>query len=147
MEYWKFKAVDRLREYTAQRTAILNIAEEIARLESEATSIKSATTDGTPVKGGGSTREDRMLSNIVQRAELQLMLERAKISVRTVERGLSVLSSQERSLLDRMYITPERGAVKRIMEENGLLEESSLYRRVNKALVHFTVAMYGATEN
>lgn len=147
MEYWKFKAVDRLREYTAQRASILNITEEIARLESEATSIKSATGDGTQVKGGGSTREDRMLSNIVQREELKLMLDRAKIAVRTTERGLSVLQPQERILLDRMYITPERGAVKRIMEENGLLEESSLYRRVNKALLHFTVAMYGATES
>ena len=75
------------------------------------------------------------------------MFERAESDVAAVERGLSVLQQQERSLLERMYITPERGAVKRIMEENGLLEESSLYRRVNKALLRFTVAMYGATES
>lgn len=147
MVYWKFKAIDSLRNYTAQKAAIVNLQEELARLRSEATSIKSATGDAAPVKGGGSTREDRILSNIVQQDEMKLLLGRAKISVRTVERGLAVLTPHERSLLDRMYITPERGAVQRIMEENGLLEESSLYRRVNKALLHFTVAMFGATES
>ena len=46
-----------------------------------------------------------------------------------------------------MYIIQEKGAVNRLMNEYGLQEESSLYRRINKALIHFTVAMYGATES
>ncbi len=147
MEYWKYKAIDKLKDYTAQKASLSNIPEEIARLESEAYSIKSATGDGTPVKGGGSGREDRLLSNIVKRGELAMMLDRAKKSVGTTERGLAVLSDDERRLLDRMYIIQEKGAVKRLMDEYGLLEESSLYRRINKALIHFTVAMYGATES
>lgn len=147
MEYWKFKAIDKLKDYSAQRAALENIPEEISRLESEAYSIKSATADGTPVKGGGSGREDRLLSNIVKRGELAMMLERAKISVGTTERGLAVLTPEERRLLDMMYIVREKGAVNRLMDEYGLQEESSLYRRINKALIHFTVAMYGATES
>lgn len=147
MEYWKYRAIDKLKDYTAQKASLRNIPEEIARLESEACSIKSATADGTPVKGGGSGREDRLLSNIVKRGELAVLLDRAKISVGIVERGLAVLTDEERRLLDRMYIIQEKGAVKRLTEELGLQEESSLYRRVNKALLHFTVAMYGATES
>lgn len=147
MEYWKFKAIDKLRGYTAQKASLANLAEEIARLRSEAYSIKSATADGTPVKGGGSGREDRLLSNIVQREEHDLMLERAQMSVDTIERGLSVLTEDERRILDAMYITREDKAVERLMNEFGLMENSSLYKRANKALYHFTVAMYGGTES
>ena len=147
MEYWKYKAIDKLKDYSAQKAALQNLLEEIARLESEACSIKSATGDGTPVKGGGSGREDRLLSNIVKREEHKAMLHRATLAVRQVERGLNVLTGEERHLLDVMYIINEKGRADRLMEELGLAEESSLYKRVNKALLRFTIAMYGATEN
>lgn len=147
MEYWKYKAIDKLKDYTAQRASLESIPEEIKRLESEACSIKSATADGSPVKGGGSGREDRLLSNIVRREELKAMLYRANLSVRMVDRGLGVLSDEEKRLLDIMYVVNEKGRVNRLMDEFRLAEESSLYKRVNKALVRFTVAMYGATES
>lgn len=147
MEYWKYKAIDKLKDYTAQKASLQNIPEEISRLESEAYSIKSATSDGTPVKGGGSGREDRLLSNIARRGELDLMLDRAKKSVSIVERGLNVLNQEERHILDVMYIYREKGYVNRLMTEYNLAEESSLYKKANKALLHFTVAMYGATES
>lgn len=147
MEYWKYKAIDKLKDYTAQKASLQNIPEEISRLESEACSIKSATSDGTPVKGGGSGREDRLLSNIVRRGELNQMLIRAKMSVAIIERGLSVLNQEERHILDAMYIIREKGYVGRLMDEYGLVEESSLYKKANKALLHFTIAMYGGTES
>lgn len=146
MEYWKFKAIDKLKDYMAQKVSTQNLREEIARLESESNSIKSATADGTPVKGGGSGREDRLLSNIVRREEHKAMLRRATLAVKMVERGLSVLSEDERHILDEMYIVREKGYVERLMAKYNLQEESSLYKRANKALLHFTLAMYGATE-
>ncbi len=147
MEYWKYRAIDKLRDYTAQKAALLNIPDEIARLESEATSIRSATGDGTPVKGGGSRREDMLLSNIVEREEYRALLERTKYAVGVVDRGLNVLSPEERHILDVMYVVREKGYKERLMDEFGLQEESSLYKRVNKALLHFTIAMCGATES
>lgn len=147
MEYWKYRAVDRLKDYSAQKASLENIPEEIGRLKSEAYSIKSATGDGTPVKGGGSKREDRLLSNIVKRRELEMLLERAKMAVSSVDRGLSVLDPDERHILDVMYIVRSKGYVDRLMGEYGLMEESSLYKKANKALLRFTIAMYGATES
>lgn len=147
MEYWKYKAIDKLRNYAAQKASLESLADDISRLESEAYSIKSATSDGSPVKGGGSRREDRLLSNIVQRQEHELMLERAKKSVSGIERGLSVLDKDERHILERVYINSEAKAVERLMAEYGLVEPSSMYKRINKALLHFTVAMYGGTES
>lgn len=147
MEYWKFKAIDKIKDYPLQVAAIQNLQEEISRLESEARSIKSATSDGTPVKGGGSGRENRLLSNIVKREEHQAMLQRAKASVRMVNRGMDVLSGEEKHILEVMYMVNEKGKIHRLLNELGLQEESSLYKRINKTLQRFTIAMYGATEN
>lgn len=147
MEYWKYKAIDKLKDYAAVKASLLNIPAEISVLESEAYSIKSATSDGTPVKGGGSAREDRLLSNIARRGELEQMLARAKMSVTVVERGLAVLNAEERHILDVMYIFRQPGYINRLMDEYNLAEESSLYKKANKALLHFTIAMYGGTES
>lgn len=56
MEYWKFKAIDKLRDYPLKAAAIQSLQEELQRLELEATNIRSATADATPVQGGGSAR-------------------------------------------------------------------------------------------
>lgn len=147
MEYWKYKAIDKLKDYAAQVAATENIPEEIRRLKSEAMSIKSATGDGTPVKGGGSGREDRLLSNIVKREELAMMLDRAKLAVSIVRRGMAVLSEEERHILEVMYIYREKGYLERLMSELDLMDERSVYKRADKCLIRFTIAMYGATES
>lgn len=146
LEYWKYKAIDKLKDYSLKKVALVNLPEEIRRLEIEAQSIKSATADGTPVKGGGSGREERLISNIVAREEHKAQLSIAKMAVKMVDRGLAVLDPDERHLLDRMYIYRLQGAVSALMDEYGLAEESSLYKKVNKALLRFTMAMYGVTE-
>ena len=49
---WCVFAVQRLRDYEDRKTAVENITEQIKALEDRYTSIRSATTDGTPVQGG-----------------------------------------------------------------------------------------------
>ena len=78
---WKREATEKLKRYNAMKQSLRSIPEEITRLESEMQSIRSATSDGTPVSGGGSGREDRYLSNIVHREELSRSLEQAKVWV------------------------------------------------------------------
>ena len=69
------------------------------------------------------------------------------MSVCGIERGLSVLDKDERHILERVYINSEAKAVERLMAEYGLVEPSGMYKRINKALLRFTVAMYGGTES
>lgn len=147
MEDWKFKAKDKLRDYMAQKNAVNSLPHEIRRLEEEAVSIKAATTDSTPVQGGGSTHEDRILSNIVYRQEAESMLKRAKLAVQFVDAALAQLSDDERRVLELMYIDRQRGAINRLREELCLEDERSVYKRADKALKHLTIAMYGATES
>lgn len=100
MEDWKYRAKDKLRDYSAQLNAVATLPLELKRLESEYTSIKAANTDVTPVQGGGTTQEDRALSNIVRRQEIEAMLYRAKKSVAFVEAALARLSEEERLVLE-----------------------------------------------
>ncbi len=144
---WKYEAINKLKQYAAKKTSLVNIPEEIARLKEAAQSIRAVSLDATPVQGGGSTREDMLLSNIVHRKELQQRLSDAKHWVAIVERGLAVLASDDRLVLDRFYIHPMQGNVGRLCDELGLADESSVYRRKTKALREFTIALYGITES
>lgn len=142
---WKREAMEKLKRYNAMKQSLRSIPEEITRLELEMQSIRSATSDGTPVSGVGSGREDRYLSNIVHREELSRSLEQAKVWVRLVDTGLAILSQEERLVLDRFYINPAMGNVDRLCMELGI-EKSQVYTRKNSALHHFTLSLYGCAE-
>ncbi len=141
---WKYEAMERLRQYEAKKRALKSIPEEITRLETAMASIRSATADG-PVKGGGSGREDMLLSNIVHREELGRALEQARIWVRLVDAGLELLSPEERLILDRFYINPAKGNVDRLCGELGV-EKSQVYSKKDAALRRFTISLYGGVE-
>lgn len=143
---WKYEAIDKLKGYEAHKRALENIPREIKRLQDVFTCIRSAATDSTPVSGGGNTREDTMLSNIVHREELERTLKQAKTWVKMVDAGLGVLDDEERLVLERFYINRAKGNVDRLCEELNV-EKATVYRRRDGALRHFTIALYGVTEN
>lgn len=143
---WKKEAEDKLRCLEAKRSSLQRSADEIHRLALAITSIRSASTDQTPVAGGGSGRENALLDNIVCREELRAARRDAQSWVRCVDSALEQLDDEERLILDRFYIHKCRGAAERLCEELGVAELSSVYRRRSKALRHFTLALYGVTE-
>lgn len=142
---WKSEAVDKLRQYEAKKLSLVNIPLEISCLESAARGIRSAASDGTPVSGGGSGREDMLLSNIVHREELERSLEQAQKWVALVDAALAILSTEERLLLERFYVHPARGHVDKLCGELGL-EKSQVYAKKDSAIRHFTISLYGCCE-
>ena len=56
--------------------------------------------------------------------------------------ALSALTHEEELILRRMYICPQRGSVNMLCNELGV-EQSSIYRKRDAALYHFTIALYG----
>ena len=130
---WKRETAETLREYPDRKKSIESTAMEIARLKSEADSIRSASADGAPVKGSSiSAREDRLISNIVTRTELE-----------RVEAALAELTPEERLILDRFYMHRQRGGLDLLCGELGLTDMSSLYRRKDRALRRLTLLLYG----
>ena len=142
---WKTEAKEKLRKYGAMRMAVVNIPQEIKRLEIDAKSIRSAKADATSVPGGGNRREEAIINNIAHRQELSWTLEQAHLWLRAVDRGLTALSSDEKKILHRLYIYPEKGNLELLCKELGM-ETSTVYRRRDKALEHFTLALYGITD-
>lgn len=143
---WKQEAMEKLRQYTARQSALEDIPNDIAALEIEAEGLRSARTDGISVKSSGTAREDRLIGNIVRREELKLALTQARNWVNRVERGLNALDEEERLVLRMLYIQPAKGNVDRLCEIL-CVEQASVYRRRDKALRHFTLALYGCMES
>ena len=98
---------------------------------------------------GGSTdnrrREEALLNNIIHRQELLWTLEQAQMWLKSTDRALSALTTDEKLILHRLYIYPEKGSVERLCKELGL-EVSTIYRRRDRALRRFTLAYYGIDE-
>ncbi len=143
---WKNEAMDRLRQYDAMCLAAINISQEIKRLEAASTAIRGARMDGNAVQSSGGRREEAILDNMMSRQELLWRLEQAENWLSCTDRALSALSGEEKLVLQRFYISPEKGSVERLCSELGL-ESSSIYRKRDKALRHFTVALYGSAEH
>lgn len=143
---WKAEAVDKLRQYEARKNALNTIPGEIDQLRRSRTAIRSATADSTPVHGGGSGREDMMLSSIVKEQELEQSLKETRRWVAGMETALGVLSEEERLVLDRFYINASRGAAERAAADLGV-DVKTAYRRKDAALRRFTIALYGCVES
>lgn len=141
---WKYESMEELREYEAKRAATANLPDEIAKLRASATAF-GGSNSSTPVKGGGSKWEDRQINLIVKYDKLETSLAYACGWVAKVERGLAVLSAEERLILDRFYINPAKGNVDRLCDELHL-EKTAVYNRKDAALRKYTLARYGCVE-
>ena len=138
MEDWKISAIEKLKQYEAKQQAL--------EIESTMTSIRSGA-NIAPVSGSkGTGKENMLLSCIVQKEELQRNLDRVKLWIEFVEKGLAVLDQDERLVLDRFFIHPAKGNIDRLCGEL-FIEQSQVYKRRDKALRKFTIALYGCVES
>ena len=142
---WRNEAIDKLHRYDLMRNALHNIPDEIARLKAEAVAIRSASANSFFVKGGGGDREDARINNLVRRHELEETLRQVRQWLNVTDRALLALKDDERLILQRLYLYPQKGAIDLLCNELGL-EQSSVYRKRDQALSRFTVAIYGFLE-
>ena len=142
---WKAEATDRLRQYESLRLACTNIPRELERLRGRLYRARRAAPDGGGGKGGYDRAEGWLLNDLVLREELRQNLERSRYWVLATERALKSLTEQERLILQRLFISPERNGVDWLCQAL-CLEKSSVYRHRDRALEKFTLALYGAPE-
>lgn len=135
-------AKDKLYNYSAKKAGMLNLVDEIKELEYRRRSIRSATSDGPPVAGGTNKREAMLVNAMATEAELKENLRAVSRWVRRVERGLAELTDEERIILTRFFIHPEKGAAERLALDLGI-DVKTVYARKDRALYKFTVAQFG----
>lgn len=139
---WKKEAEQRLRQYESARCSVGNIDAEIRRLRAALESPGTARADR--LVRGGKSREDWMLCQMVQLGELEQRKEQTTRWLQSMDQALSTLTPEEKLLLHRLFICPQKGCVDRLCRELNT-ERSSVYRKRDAALGHFTSALYGPT--
>ena len=141
-DIWRKQAESDLKIYEASKQALINIPDQIKELEEKLTSIRSQSADSVSVKGGGGSRDDAYLNNIVARDRLKANLEDSRRFVSRVSNAMSILTEDEKELLRRFYMIPEKGAAYNMAAEKHV-DHKTVYRWKDDALDRFTIAMYG----
>ena len=139
---WKNEAIERLTRYSAMSQAVENIPKEITRLERSIQELRGHRPDQLPGAKTPGPRDDALIGSIIKRQELSDSYENAKIWVDTTDQAMSVLNQEEKTILTKMYVTPEKGVVNQLCFTFGV-EQSSIYRKRDQALYRFTMALYG----
>ena len=139
---WKNEAIERLTRYSAMAQAVENIPKEITRLERSIQELRGCDPAKAPSAKNPGPGDDVLIGNIIKRQELSDSFENARIWVDTTQQALSVLNAEEKTILTKMYVTPERGVVNQLCLALGV-EQSSVYRKRDQALYRFTMALYG----
>lgn len=141
---WKQEAAERLRTYALRKHALTALPQQIREAQLYRESIQAARTDGAAVSGG-TCQQDRLLGSLVYQEELERRLAATEVYVSGIEAALQALTEEERLVLDRFYIHPQRGNADKLCEEL-CVERASVYRRKDQALRRFTMALYGWEE-
>ncbi len=133
---WKACAVDDLRRYPMLKLAIRNCREKIRAVEGIATKGRTAFEHGIKAV------DTRYVDAIVEVDKLRYNLESAERLAAVIERGLSVLNEEERLVLTKFFMSDDPA---NIVELRALLsyEARTIYRLKDRALLKFTLAMYG----
>jgi DNA-binding CsgD family transcriptional regulator len=140
-DIWRKEAINELESYEARKQALINIPDQIKELEEKITSIRSPSVDSVSVFGGGGSRDDALLNNIVARDMLKQNLEDARKSCSRVSGALNILTQEEREILERFYLKPEKKAAFNIAEQLNV-DHKTVYSRKDAALKKFIIAMY-----
>ena len=134
--------IPRLRNLEAERRALVNIPDRIKALEISFGAIRAVATDGEPVSGGTSRREELLLENIAERDELKHNLRITRAEVRQVENALNSLSPEEKTVIDKFYINRPQNHVESLCQELHI-ERTQVYRIKDQALIKMARQLFG----
>ncbi len=142
MRYEEFSA-QLLTNKRRMEAAVINLEDEIMMLEEAKVSVKTSACNGSPISGtGGNRYEDRLIKLICLCDELKDRRKTLLTNLACIKRGMEPLSDYERDLLYGFYVMGGKSAAERMMSRHHK-ERSTIYRDKEKALTHFTQALYG----
>ncbi len=139
---WKTAAESDLRLYILRLESQNSINERIAALKEQQNAIKTGNTNKITAQGGQAKAEDRLLNCIVEIERLKYNLSAVSRLIKLTEKGLSMLSDEEKTVLDAFYINASERCVDLLRETLGY-EKSQIYRMRERALYKFTISCYG----
>lgn len=138
----KQEAIKKLKYYNLKKQSLKVTMEEYRRLGAEMAVIH-ATDSHDRVSGGTGSQEDRLVSLIQKRDTLRCAMRNTRAWIRVVDKALTAICEEDRMILDMLYINRAKGNVERLCEQL-FVEKATVYRRRDRALHEFTIAMFGA---
>ena len=141
---WKDAAEEKLTMYPVRVAAAQNLQEQLQLLKCKKGSINSPQYNIPRVCSTPGRREDLLLNEIALEQELKWALAQTQTWIRVTERALDTLPSDDRSVLEGLYMEPDKGNIDKLCRKM-MLERSSIYRRRDNALRRFTAALYGGS--
>lgn len=123
--YWKKMAVAQLKQHEAMCLAADNLEAELRN-----------------TRVVGAVGSHKRLDALVKKRTLEARAGSCRQQADRVGRALMILSPYQRMVLEMLCVRPQKGNVERLC---GILacEKSTVYRRRDKALQLFTMALYG----
>lgn len=137
-------AISDLQSYQPRKVSIENLKNRISELDVKIERLGSTSND-VPVQGGGNRTEEGLINGIVERDRLKMSLRIAEDLISRIDKGLSVLNSDQRKVLHGFYINRGSMYIDKLCDELHC-EKSTVYRIKDEALHKFTIAMYGVVD-
>lgn len=134
--------IEDLKNLDKCRFAIKQMERELEENNAERTAIKATNYDKIPGSTGENTQEEKILTVIAKRAELEANLVATQLHVANMENLLNQLSDEERRIIQVMCIKHEKGGQDRLSEEFGY-EKTQIYKMRNDALMHLAQLRWG----
>lgn len=141
MNYRKWLIED-LQNLERQRTSISNMTEQLAALEAEYSAIKVTNYNKMPSGSGENIQEEKLLTNIAKRDEIEANLKATKLYVEYMDKILSQLTDTERTIVQRMFVKREKYAADNLANDLGY-ETARIYQLKNQALTHLAQLRHG----
>lgn len=134
--------IEDLKSLERNRFAVEQLKAELKTLDARFTAIKATDYDKIPGGGGTNTQEEKMLTAIAKKEELETDLKATALHVEDMERLLETLQEEELTVIEKMFILRERGAAQKLCDELGY-EKSQIYNIRDRALKNLAQARFG----
>ncbi len=121
---WIEEAKEKLNRFDEKKRLVVSAGNELAQLEAN---------------------EELTAEQLSRCDYLRGVIRSAKWWVQYVHSGMAMLDEEERLVLERFYIYPRKGNLDLLCYELDR-QKSVVYVRRDKALHHFTLAMFGVIE-
>lgn len=132
--------IEDLQNLETDRFAISHMERELETLKHELYSIKGTNFDKMPA--GNVTQEDKLITAIAKRDELEATLEATRRHVADMEALLDAITDDERHIVDRMLVNREQRAATELAKELGY-DQRQIYRKRDDALRHLAKLRFG----
>lgn len=124
--------------------SIVQHKEELETLNAEFTAIKATNYDKMPSGSGENKQEEKLITIIARKGQLEAELKLNERKVADIERLLNELNDDERRIIERIVINRDKYAADSLAEEL-CYDRTHIYKIMDGALKKLCQLRYGAS--